>query len=137
MTPEPTTPANPTPQPVKTRTARIWLAKDSIGRYVAIPGAEVTLADAEEIHHAIVDLYHGDTHPLLVDIRDVKSASREARQYFAGGRDIETTTAVALLVRSPVSRVIGNFFLGLNKPQFPIRTFDSEADALAWLKGFL
>jgi hypothetical protein len=42
---------------------------------------------------------------------------------------------VALLVGSPVTRVIGNFFIGLNKPRWPVRLFRSESDALAWLGG--
>jgi hypothetical protein len=44
---------------------------------------------------------------------------------------------VALLVGSPMSRAIGNFFIGLNKPLIPTRLFVSEPEALAWLRGFL
>ena len=40
-------------------------------------------------------------------------------------------------LRSPLTRAIGNFFLGLNKPLMPTRLFTSEEEALAWLKTFV
>ena len=42
----------------------------------------------------------------------------------------------ALVVGSPVSRVIGNFFVGLNRPKYPLRLFDDQEFATAWLLGF-
>ena len=45
--------------------------------------------------------------------------------------------AIALLVGSPLSRVIGNFFVGLNRSTFPLRLFTSEEEAIAWLRTFL
>ncbi|MGZ4038838.1 MAG: DUF7793 family protein, partial [Bacteroidia bacterium] len=75
--------------------------------------------------------------PLLVDARPVLSMEREARKHFStNGRDTKIS-AMAVMVKSPLSRVIGNFFMGLNKPQIPARLFDSEADAVEWLKTFL
>jgi hypothetical protein len=35
-----------------------------------------------------------------------------------------------------LSRALGNFFLGLNKPSMPTRLFDDQEQALAWLRGF-
>jgi hypothetical protein len=46
-------------------------------------------------------------------------------------------SAAALLIGSPLTRAIGNFFMGLNKPLIPTRLFTSETEALAWLKGFV
>ena len=34
---------------------------------------------------------------------------------------------------SPVSRTIGNFFLGLHRAPYPTRLFSSEREALGWL----
>jgi hypothetical protein len=33
--------------------------------------------------------------------------------------------------------VLGNFYLGLNKPLVPTRLFTSEEEAQAWLRSFL
>lgn len=44
---------------------------------------------------------------------------------------------MALLIGSPVSRMIGNFFLGINRLRVPVRLFSDEAEALEWLKRYL
>jgi hypothetical protein len=43
-------------------------------------------------------------------------------------------SAFAIIIQSPLSRVIGNFFMGLNKPRVPARLFKSEKEAVKWLK---
>jgi hypothetical protein len=40
-----------------------------------------------------------------------------------------------LIIGGPLSRIIGNFFLSVNKPLYPARLFDNEASALAWLQA--
>lgn len=75
--------------------------------------------------------------PLFVDLASPKGQSREAREYFA--KDPVHTqyyTAVALMVSNPISRVLTNFFLGMNKPVRPTRLFTDKAEALEWLQQF-
>jgi hypothetical protein len=43
------------------------------------------------------------------------------------------TVAQAFLVESSVSRVVANFALGLNRPPFPVKMFNNEEQARAWL----
>jgi hypothetical protein len=45
--------------------------------------------------------------------------------------------SAAMLIDSAVSRMIGNIFLATQKTSFPVRLFNSEAEAIQWLKGFL
>ena len=70
----------------------------------------------------------------MVDARNVKTASRATRQDLAASAQ---PISVAVLVDSSVSRVLGNVFLGFNKPAYPTQLFTSEDEAVAWLKGFL
>jgi hypothetical protein len=74
---------------------------------------------------------------VLVDIRESKGASRECRAYFASDEAAKIQSAGALLISSPLSRLIGNFFIGLNKPKFPTTLFTNEYEAIKWLKTFL
>jgi hypothetical protein len=123
---------------ITTSTAQVWLAEDGITHYQAAPGADVGLTEAQETHEAVLQLQGNSQHPLLADIRQARSISREARHFFAGAVPAATTTAaVALLVESQVSRMIGRFFLRLNHPPYPMQMFDSEPDAIAWLKGYV
>ena len=67
-------------------------------------------------------------------MRHARGIERSARVLYAAST---TSVAVALLVGSPLTRVIGMFFMGLNRPATPTRLFTSEPEALAWLRTFV
>ena len=73
---------------------------------------------------------------VLVDMRLISSISRDARMYYANERTASIQRATALLVDSPVSRVIANFFMGLNRPLSPTRMFTDQTQAVRWLQTF-
>ena len=73
---------------------------------------------------------------VLIDMTAVSEISKEARDYFANERTASIQRATALLIGSPVSRVIGNFFMGLNKPISPTRLFTDPQKAIKWLHTF-
>lgn len=72
---------------------------------------------------------------LIVDIRGIRSLSREARLELQGPRNMSNLIGGALLSDSGISRVVGNFFVGLNQGAVPIRLFASEDEARTWLEG--
>ena len=71
---------------------------------------------------------------VLIDMRQTVQITREARNHYAGERTASIQRATALLIDSPLSATIANFFMGLNKPQSPTRMFTSEDEAIAWLR---
>ncbi len=73
---------------------------------------------------------------VLIDMTTVSEISKEARDYFANERTASIQRATALLIGSPVSRVIGNFFMGLNKPISPTKLFTDPQKAIRWLHTF-
>lgn len=73
---------------------------------------------------------------VLIDMTAVSEISKEARDYFANERTGSIQRATALLIGSPVSRVIGNFFMGLNKPIHPAMLFTDPQKAIEWLQTF-
>jgi hypothetical protein len=106
------------------------------------PRAEITLP----VIHELLDNLGGHWNarkaqklPLLSDIRQIKSASREAREIFTqpDSEVARSISGMALLVNSTVSRVIGNFFLGFNKPIFPTRIFTNETASRRWLVSLM
>lgn len=119
---------------INTRTERLWLHPE---RYVIAevrPGLIADLDDAVVNVAAVGTLAAGVPLPLLLDMRaHATSATRECREYYAGAEAQRVNLAVAMLVRSHVSRVVGNFFLGLNKTRFPFRMFSDLDEAVAWL----
>ncbi len=73
---------------------------------------------------------------VIIDMSAVFEISKEARDYFANERTASIQRATALLIGSAVSRIIGNFFLGLNKPITPTRLFTDPEEAIKWLHTF-
>jgi hypothetical protein len=121
---------------VTTRTLRLWLDDLSIVHSEGLPGSEQTKADAEVNMAAIWELAGQQRRPLMGDLRRIKAMERGARVHYVTAGPA-AHSAVALLVDSPLSRVIGNFFMGLNKPLVPTRLFATEREARDWLRTFI
>ena len=122
---------------IETEVAKVWLGEDGIIRIVNLPGVEVTLENITEINRHLKKLSKGKKVPVFNDIRGVKSITREARLFASGEKSAQVSSAAALLIGSPLSKVIGNFFMGINKPPYPTKLFTSEKKALEWLEGFI
>ncbi|HLK99144.1 MAG TPA: hypothetical protein VK539_01100 [Myxococcaceae bacterium] len=123
------------PSPVEVRTHLIWLEADGIVRVKVKPNIEISLQDAQAAIRAVSDVCGGKRCPALVDMRGLVGMDRGARLYFAGEETAKVESAAALIIESPLSKAVGNFFMGLNKPIIPTRLFTSEEEALTWLKG--
>lgn len=74
--------------------------------------------------------------PLLVDLTRLRSIERRARQFYGSAEGVAPYLAIALLISSPVTKVIGNFFMGLNKLPRPTKLFTSREEAITWLEGY-
>jgi hypothetical protein len=126
------------PEEIFTRTGRHHLDPRGFIHSVILPGAEQTLADAQENVRISIQIGGGKRRPLLVDLREIKSQTREARDYYGSEESGTCFSAAAVVVGSPVSRLLGNFFLGFNKSAHaPLKLFTSEQEAVEWLKTFL
>ena len=122
---------------IETRTERLWLHPEGYVLAEVRPGLVANLDDAVINVEAVGQLAAGRRLPLLLDMRaHATSATRECRDYYAGAEAQVVNLAVAMLVRSNISRILGNFFLGLNKTRFPFRMFSDVDEALAWLRSF-
>lgn len=120
---------------IETPTSKIWLGEDGILRQVVYPNVEITIDDVKEYLAVAVELSKGKKIPVLVDTRKIKFIDRKAREYITK-EGVNVALSLALLIDSPLSRMIGNFFLGINRPSYPVKLFTSETKALEWLKGF-
>ena len=114
---------------------RMWLRPDGIVQLVWAPRTTVLLEDATAALEEMAQLTDGRRSPLLVDMRDTGPLNRPTRAELTRRSDLQT--AVGLIVGTPLTRMMANFFLSVNKPLFPTRLFDNEASALAWLLEFV
>ena len=118
------------------RTCKISLREDGLIKYDYFQNSHDTLEDARTHLKAIASIHPPKRRSFLIDIRPCAGIDREARAYYSSEEAARYATAIALLVESPVTQVMANFFIGFNRPPVPTRLFTSEAEALAWLKGF-
>ena len=114
---------------------RLWLRPDGIVHLVLASGTVLTLEDAVAAVAAVTRLTGGRRSPLLVDVRDAGQVDRAGRHELS--RQEKVVSAVAAIVGTPLSRMMGNLIINVSRPQMPVRLFDDEASALAWLQTFL
>jgi len=69
--------------------------------------------------------------PILVDMRELTKFERGAREHYVSVQ--ETVSAIALLVESPVTRMMANFFIGMRRVATPMKMFADSSEAVAWL----
>lgn len=112
---------------------RMWLRPDGVVHLVWAPAIELHLEDAIASVKAMTTLTGGKRSPLLVDASTVGTQDRAARNEFVSRGDL--VSGVALIVTTPLSRLMGNFFIAVSKPVVATRLFEDEASAVAWLKG--
>jgi hypothetical protein len=122
---------------VDLRAYNTWMGEDGIARTQVKDGAEIVLEDAKSNSVAVRSLVGPEKFALIVDTRKIKSITKEARDYFSlNGRE-SRVIAFAILIESPLSRIIGNFFMSLNKPRVPVKLFNSEAKAIEWCEHLI
>jgi hypothetical protein len=120
---------------IVTRTAVTHLEPSGIVRVTTLPGSVQGLADAQENMRAFAQVAGGRARPMLLDIRQLKSQDREARLFYERPENTQMISAVAIIIGSPISRVLGNFVLGFSKASAPTKIFSSENEAVEWLRG--
>ncbi|WCL81394.1 hypothetical protein PPO43_15570 [Saprospira sp. CCB-QB6] len=113
-----------------------WPAGDFIVEQQILPAYYMDNEDAEEslqCMRAMAAARSANIY-LLIDMKNIKGASAGARKTLAQASPT-LVKGVATLIANPISRLLSNFILGLNKPSYPTRAFSDKEQAKAWLKS--
>lgn len=113
---------------------RVWWDETSgVVRIQWLPGAELTLRNARMVTTVGQGFTSGP--PLvLVDVRGLTGRlDRSARRHLVD--ELDKLTAMALLVDSPLSTMIANVYIRIQRRRRPMMLFTQEQDALDWLVG--
>lgn len=108
-----------------------WDEANAVARTDWLPGAVCGIEEARAVDAEIRALGRGKVLS-LVDLRQVASIDRPAREFFMDGNP--NYRAVALIAASASTRMLANFFMGLKRGAIPVKMFTSEAAAVAWLQ---
>jgi len=121
---------------IKTTTAEIWLDAEGI-IWVVYSQSDLDRNAIEENFKVVLELGGGVPRPLLNIVQSVTGTDKGGRDYGTRPEIIQAVSALALVTSSMVSKVLGNFFIFVAKPEYPTRLFSSENEALAWLRHYL
>jgi hypothetical protein len=117
-----------------TSTSRYELRADGIIVQRVLTTRVQTMAEARENTTAFLRLAEGRRHPALIDFRIVRAMQSAARDHYADPESTGACTAVALLVASAGSRMLGQHFLKVASLDVPLQVFTDEVEAIAWLR---
>lgn len=122
---------------IRTKTVEMWLGDDGIVYAVVLPNSLVSQEDNKANTNHLPKVSDGKIHPLYIDIRNLLWADSISRKSAASDDIVKLVNAVAIIVGTLASRIIGNFVLNFVKPPYPIQVFTSQKDALEWLNQFV
>lgn len=115
--------------------AKFWI-EAGIVFFVYKENSSIDLNAARQIVQDRIQFQKQFEYPVYCDIRGMKRADKAARDFLAQEGSLYTKV-VAILVDSPMTKIIGNFYLGLNKPTTPTKMFTDKQEALDYLSKFV
>ncbi len=109
--------------------------KDSIliGHYDNI---QITLEMAKNIVKSRLEYQENHSYPAIAHGSSILSSTKEARDYFASTHGSEGILSLAIIMSNTFGRVMGNFYLRVNKPIIPTKLFSTEEEAIVWSRKF-
>lgn len=121
---------------IETRTVVNSLIEEGILKVVVKENINLTLKDAQENYKAAMQLTNAKRFCVLVEGHDFVTIDDDAREFCSTAEAFENTIAMAIVVRSLSTRLIGLFLLQLNKRNHKtdIKLFKDRDAALAWIK---
>jgi hypothetical protein len=114
--------------------AKFWI-EDGILYFVYKQGIKMNLEAAKRIVADRLKVQKGVSFPVFCDMKGVKDSDKPGRDYLAK-EGSELVTAVAVMIDSPVTRIMLNFYLNINGPITPTRMFTEKDKALEYLATF-
>lgn len=118
------------------RTSNELLTLDSDG-IVHLRFPEKTTHDINSIKEHLDGVealsHHGNGVLLLVHFTNLVGMDKPSRKFVNTDKMIKAHKACAMYVKTPLAKLIANFFLGINKPNFVISSFTDESSAKDWL----
>jgi hypothetical protein len=127
-------------RPLKTSNAdfrnekfEIFVLSNNIFKLKPHINVELDVEDAYEMRKNFLNFSKGNKFAVLTDATNYFSTTSELRQLLASATFTELRFATAIVTNSMANKIIGNFFIKVNKPATPTKLFSSEKLAFEWL----
>lgn len=107
----------------------MWL-ENGVVYIIHKPSAAITLDKARHNVAERLKICDGKTYPVFADIRKVKAASAETREYLSGEDSMRGISAGAFLVSTHIEVWIFNLWLRIHPVNVPTKLFNDKDKAL-------
>lgn len=97
---------------------------------------DFSLSDAKELLEDLKIICNEKSYPILKIPGKYSSIDNDARKFISSAEGMQFSSAEALVTNYLPHRIIGNFYMSVNKPVKPTSFFDTEEKAVEWLKQF-
>jgi len=114
--------------------AEFWI-ENGIMFFIYKRGVKVNQRVAERVVSDRIKVQNGVAYPVFCDMTGIKDSDKPGRDYLAK-EGSTLVTAVAALIDSPVTKIMLNFYLNINRPLTPTRMFTVKSEALAFLEAY-
>ena len=100
-------------------------------------GLRITYEIAEQIVRDRLTFTKGKKMPVIINSHGVISIDKSAREFLASENGTVGLLATAIIVDSDYTRLLGNFFLIVNKTKIPVRIFSDIPRSVKWLQKYI
>ncbi|MGC4102352.1 DUF7793 family protein [Ferruginibacter sp.] len=97
----------------------------------------INLEIAKEIVKWRLEFTGGKPMATMILSHGITSMDRPARTYLSSPEATVGLIATAIVIDSEFQRIVGNFFIAVNRTAMPVRLFKNPASAQKWLKKFI
>ncbi|MBL7913342.1 MAG: hypothetical protein JNJ41_19925 [Bacteroidia bacterium] len=125
------------PKKIATEKFEVTLLEENVIESYIKPGMVVEAEDLIELKKISSELTCNKPYVILVTSGELASLTKEARELSASKAFITKALAKGIIVDSTAKKIIGNFYLNVNKPFLPTKLFSEKEKALKWLLTFV
>lgn len=117
-------------------TATIWRDENGILYAILKKTPPPTMEQTIEAINGYKKVTGGEKHCIMIDVTHSPQSSREVREYAAKELP-KLFKAMALLSKSALGKMLANLFFNLKSQPYPVKMFNTEKEARAWLEKFI
>jgi hypothetical protein len=119
---------------IETEKIKIRVLEDGIIENLFKGGHCIEAQDFFELRRINLQLMNKMPYVVFVEAEDLTSFSRQARELIASKKFAGITLAKALFIKSLGQRIIGNFYMQVNRPHIKTKLFTDREKAIEWLR---
>jgi hypothetical protein len=119
---------------ITTKTTEYWVVDDVLYGNI-LKKAHVDVVEIKENFEARKPLLDPERPiPWILDLTEIDKITKEGRAL--SSTLTEGMSAIAIIISSGLSKIIGNYAIMINRPAIPTKLFNSITDARLWVRDY-